>query len=48
MLTLKGSQRVERIRTKLLLIDYPATPEDLARINAIRSASPNLRMSRFS
>jgi hypothetical protein len=33
-----GSHRVERIRTKLLLIDYPATPENFARIDAIRAA----------
>lgn len=34
----KGSKRIERIRTKLLLIDYPATPENLARVEAIRAA----------
>jgi hypothetical protein len=34
----KSSHRIERIRTKLLLIDYPATPENLARIDAIRAA----------
>ena len=34
----RGTHRIERIRTKLLLIDYPATPENLARVDAIRAA----------
>jgi Protein of unknown function (DUF3574) len=34
----KGEKRPERIRTKVLIIDYPATPENDARIEAIRAA----------
>jgi hypothetical protein len=34
----KGSHKIERIRTKLLLIDYPATAQNIARVEAIRAA----------
>ncbi|HEX9201581.1 MAG TPA: DUF3574 domain-containing protein [Acidobacteriaceae bacterium] len=34
----KQQKTPERIRTKLLIIDYPATPENAARIEAIRVA----------
>jgi hypothetical protein len=32
------SARIEHIRSKMLIIDYPATPENLVRIEAIRAA----------
>jgi len=34
----KGSPAPERLRSKLLVIDHPDTPEDRAKIDAIRSA----------
>ena len=34
----KNQQTPERIRSKMLIIDYPQTPENAARIEAIRAA----------
>ncbi len=34
----RRSARVERIRSKMLIIDYPATAENSARVDAIRAA----------
>jgi hypothetical protein len=34
----KGEASPERIRSKLLIIDYPATPANAAKIEAIRAA----------
>ena len=34
----KRTGNVERIRSKMLVIDYPATPENAAKIEAIRAA----------
>lgn len=34
----RREQKVERIRSKMLVIDYPATAENAARIEAIRAA----------
>jgi hypothetical protein len=34
----KREQRVERLRSKMLIIDYPATAENAARVEAIRTA----------